>query len=142
MRFRTGASPMIVRRLVLVLSIVLCGSLAMAAAVFGAGGGLGAGPTLFSDTNANAFFGGKGGPPEGFSVFVNQGLNSFEPEDGGVTTVSRSTIVKLTVFTATGGCGACYLIPHSDFVVSTNLQSATIDTNLDTDNLFQGERHT
>lgn len=130
---------MIVRRLVLVLSIVVCGSLAMAAAVFGAGGGLGPGQTLFSDTNANASFGGKGGPPEGFSVFVNQGLNSFEPEDGGVTTVNRSTIVKLTVFTASGTGGACYVIPDSDFVVSRNLQSATLNTTLTTANMCKGK---
>jgi hypothetical protein len=130
---------MIVRRLVLVLSIVVCGSLAMAAAVFGAGGGLGPGQTLFSDTNANAFFGGKGGPPEGFTVFVNQGLNSFEPEDGGVTTVNRSTIVKLAVFTASGSGGACYVIPDSDFVVSRNLQSATLNTTLTTENMCKGK---
>src|SRR5258708_20172963 len=97
MRFRTGASPMIVRRFVLVLSIVVCGSLAMAAAVFGAGSALGPGQTLFSDTNANAFFGGKGGPPEGFSVFVNQGLNSFDPEDAAAPPVTRTPISTLTL---------------------------------------------
>lgn len=131
---------MIVRRLVLVFSIVVCGSLAMAAAALAAGsGGLPPGQTLFSETSANAFFGGKGGPPEGFSVFVNQGLNSFEPEDStGSAVVTRSTLVQLSVYTATSNGYACYVIPDSDFVFSRNLQSASLSTTLTTANLCKG----
>lgn len=56
---------MVIRRLVLVISIVVSGSLALAAAVLAAGsGGLPPGQTLFSEMSANASFGGKGGPPE------------------------------------------------------------------------------
>jgi hypothetical protein len=130
----------IIRRLVLVFSIVVCGSLALATAAFSAGGGFGPGQTIFSNTNANAFFGGgKGGPPEGFFVYVNQGLNSFEPEDGGVTTVTRNTIVQLTVYTAGGVGGGCYVIPDADFVVSRNVQSATLNTTLTTANMCKGK---
>jgi hypothetical protein len=130
---------MIVRRLVLVFSIVVCGSLALATAAFGAGGGFVPGQTIFSETNANAFFGGaKGGPPQGFYVYVNQGLNSFEPEDG-VTTITRGTMVQLTVFSGSAVGGACYTIPESDFVVSRNLQSATLSTTLTDANMCKGK---
>jgi hypothetical protein len=131
---------MIIRRLVLVFSIVVCSSLALATAVFGAGGGLTPGQYSFNDTSANAFFGyGKGGPPEGFSVFVNRGINSFEPEDStGGTTVVRSTMVQLAVYSATVNGFACYVIPESDFVVSSNLQSASLHTTLTTANLCKG----
>ena len=132
---------MFIRRLVLVFSIVVCGSLALAAAALAAGGGLPPGQTLFSDTSANAFFGtGKGAPPNGFFVFVNQGLNSFEPENStGVTTVTHSTIVQLQVFTPTGGGSACYVIPDSDFTFSRNLQSASLHTTLTTANMCKGK---
>lgn len=131
---------MIIRRLVLVFSIVLCGSLGLAAAALAAGGGLAAGQYSFNDTSANAFFGyGKGGPPEGFSVFVNRGINSFEPDDStGIPYVSRSTMVQLSVYTATGAGFACYVIPDSDFVVSSNLQSASLNTTLTTANMCKG----
>jgi hypothetical protein len=112
----------------------------MAAATLAAGGGLPPGQTIFSDRSANAFFGtGKGGPPDGFFVFVNQGLNSFEPENSTGTTVTRSTIVQLQVFTAGGGGAACYVIPDSDFVVSRNLQSASLHTTLTTANMCKGK---
>ena len=131
---------MIIRRLVLVISIVVSGSLALAAAVLAAGsGGLPPGQTLFSEMSANAFFGGKGGPPEGFSVFVNQGLNSFEPEDStGSAFVTHTTMVQLSVSTASSYGYACYVIPDTDFVVSRNLQSATLSTTLTTANLCKG----
>ena len=132
---------MFIRRLVLVFSIVVCRSLALAAAELAAGGGLPPGQTLFSETSANAFFGsGNGGPPNGFFVFVNQGLNSFEPEDStGTATVTRSTIVQLQMFIAGGGDAACYVIPDSDFVVSRNLQSATLHTTPTTANMCKGK---
>ena len=131
---------MFFRRFVLVLSIVVSGSMALATAVFSAGGGFAPGQTLFSDTSANAFFGsGKGGPADGFFIFVNQGLNSFEPEDSrGVATVTHSTIVQLQVFGATSG-SACYVIPDSDFVVGRNLQSASLHTTLTTANMCKGK---
>jgi hypothetical protein len=131
---------MIVRRLALVFSIVICGSLALAAAA--AAAGLGPGQYSFTNTSANAFFGGgKGGPQPalGFSVFVNRGLNSFQPEssDGGGT-VTTSTMVQLSWFTATGGGFACYVVPNSDFVVSKSLQSASLHTTLNSTNLCPG----
>ncbi|HEY8864809.1 MAG TPA: hypothetical protein VIO37_11665 [Candidatus Dormibacteraeota bacterium] len=42
---------------------------------------------------------------------------------------------QLQVFTATGGGGACHVIPDSDFVVSRNLQSASLNTTLTAANM-------
>lgn len=130
---------MLVRRLVLVLSIVVTGLLALAVGVLGAGGGLAPGSYAFTSKSASAFFGGKGpvtGPS--FSVFVNQGLNSFEADDG-TTTVTNSTIVIFTMFNpdGTGGTG-CFVINPSDFVVSDSLQRASLHTNLNTGNQCPG----
>jgi hypothetical protein len=129
---------MIVRRFALVLSIVFCGSLALAMAAVAAGGGLGPGDYTFTSTRANAFFGGaKGGPPQPtFSVFVNQGLNSFQPEDNqGSGTVTRSTMVQFMEFDPSGAGGAgCFIIPDGDFKVSKDLQSASLHTVLATPN--------
>lgn len=127
---------MILRRLVLVFSIVFCGSLALAAAAVaaGGGGGLGPGSYTFTNTSASAFFGGaKGGPPQAsFDVFVSHGLNSFRPDDGdGPGTVMHSTIVQFTQFDPSGAGGSgCFIIPDGDFTVSKNVQSAALHTTL------------
>jgi hypothetical protein len=135
---------MIVRRLVLVFSIVFCGSLALAAAAVAAvPGPLPPGDYTFSSTSANAFFGGKGGGPQpSFSVFVNQGLNSFQPSDGDNNdsgSVIPSTMVQFTAFDSKGvGGTACYIIPNSDFKVSKNLQSASLHTTLSSGSVCPG----
>lgn len=125
---------MIVRRLVLVISIVFCGSLAFAAASLaaGGGGGLGPGSFTFTNTSASAFFGGKGGPPQpSFDVFVSRGLNSFQPDDGnGLVSVMQSTIVQFTQFDPTGAGGsACFIIPDGDFT-NQGLRAAALHTTL------------
>lgn len=125
---------MLVRRLVLVFSIVVCGLLALAVGVLGAGGGgLAPGSYTFTSKSASAFFGGKGPIAQPtFSLFVNQGLNSFE-DDQGTATVAQNTIVIFTMFSpdGTGGTG-CFVINPSDFVVSDNLQQASLHTTLST----------
>jgi hypothetical protein len=135
---------MIVRRLVLIISTVFCGSLALAAGAFaaGGGGGLTPGDYSFTSNSASAFFGGaKGGPPApSISIFVNHGLNSFEPDGRKVPpTVMQSTMVQFTEFdpSGTGGSG-CFLIADSDFTVSKNLQSAALHTLLTVDNMCKG----
>lgn len=132
---------MIVRRLVLVLSIVFCGSLALAAAAVAAGGGLGPGTFTFTNKSATAFFGGaKGGPPQpSFSVFVSRGLNSFQPDDGSGPTVMPSTVVQFTEFDPTGSGGsACFIIPDGDFTVAQGLNSAALHTMLTAAELCKG----
>lgn len=126
---------MFARRFALVLSIVFCGSLALAAAGIAAGG-LGPGKYSFQNTAANAFFGmgKKGGPPApSWSVFVSHGLNSFK-SGGGERYVANDTVAFVTEFDANGGGGyGCFVIPDGDFVVAKDLGSASLHTTLTTD---------
>jgi len=125
---------MIVRRIVLVFSLVLCGSLALAAAALAAGGGFGPGKSTFSSTAANATFGDpKGGSGPFVSVSVNQGFNSFKPmHPNGPRTVMFSTIVQYSEFDPSTGIGGfgCFVIPDAGFSVSKDLQTASLSTTL------------
>src|ERR1700682_3221339 len=120
------------RRLALTSSMVLVGSLALAAGA--AGGGLAPGSYTYTNISADALFGvAKGGPPtaQGFSLYVNRDLNSFQPEDGnGEGTVTRSTMVQLDMFSATGSTFGCFTIDPSNFKVSKDPQSASLRTTL------------
>ena len=131
---------MLARRLALVFAIVFCGSLAMSAAAFAAGG-LGPGKYSFTSQSANAFFGmaQKGGPPaSSFTVSVSQGLNSFKPAHG-PRTVSNSTMVFVSEFDASGNGGyGCFVVPDSAFTVSRDLQSAALHATLTIDEACQG----
>src|SRR5260370_8867198 len=125
---------MIVRRFALVLSIVFCGSLALAAAAVAAGG-MGPGKYTFHSSSANAFFGmgKKGGPPSAsWSVNVNQGLNSFKPtQPTGPRIVNDTTMAFGTEFDATGKRGfGCFIVPDGDFNVSRDLSSASLHPTL------------
>jgi hypothetical protein len=133
-----------VRRLALVISIVFCGSLAMAAAVVAAGGGGGLPPGIYTFTNKDVYatFGGpKGGPPgEGFSVQVDRGLNAFRPRNPvGPPTVIKSTMVNLAVFDALGNVSfGCFIIDPSDFTIGDDLKVARLHTTLTADLLCPG----
>jgi len=130
------------RRLALTSSMVLVGSLALAAVAVAAGGGLAPGSYTYTNISADALFGvAKGGPPtaQGFSLYVNRGLNSFQPEDGnGEGTVTRSTMVQLDMFSATGSTFGCFTIDPSNFKVSKDLQSASLRTTLTAANACPG----
>jgi hypothetical protein len=133
---------MIFRRLGMVFSIAICGSLAFAAAAIAAGGGLGPGSYSFSGSSANALLGGgKGGTPQPtFSVYVNQGMNSFQPvHPKGPRIVTNSTGVQFSEFDATGvGGNGCFIIPATDFTVRKDLQTAALHTNLTADEACPG----
>ena len=126
----------LVKRLALVVSIVFCGSLALAAAVVAAGGGGGLGPGLYTFTNvdASATFGAaKGGPPgQAFSLSVDRGLNIFRPRDpNGQRTIMNSTIVTVGLSDDLGNVTfGCFVINPADFTVSKNLQTARVHTTL------------
>jgi hypothetical protein len=130
------------RRLALTLSTVSIVSLVLAAVAVAAGGGLAPGSYTFTNVSADALIGvAKGGPPtaQGFSLYVNRGLNSFQPEEGnGEETVSRSTMVQLDMFSATGSTFGCFTIDPSNFKVSKNLQSASLHTTLTAANACPG----
>ena len=120
-------------RLALIVSVAVCGSLALAAAAVAANGKL-AGEYVFTNVSATAGGGsGKLAAPstEGFTVSVNRGLNSFQPENGdGIRTVTNSTMVQVYTFSQTGLASGCFIIDPSDFKVSKNLQSASLRTTL------------
>jgi hypothetical protein len=126
---------MFVRRFALVLAIVFCGSLALAAAGIAAGG-LGPGKYSFSNMSANAFFGmgAKGGPPApSWSVSVSHGLNSFK-NSAGAPYVTNNTVVFITEFDATGDGGyGCFVIPDNEFMVARDLSSASLNAVLTAD---------
>ncbi len=131
-----SAVPVLIRRLALVVSIVFCGSLALAAAVVaagGGGGGLGPGVYTFADKQASANSG-------TFSLSVDQGLNSFRPRDPkGPRTIIDSTIVNLLVFDDAGNVAfGCFMINPSDFTVSRDLQTARVHTTLTADEVCPG----
>jgi hypothetical protein len=133
---------MIVRRLVLVFSILLCGSLALAAAA-AAAGGMGPGKYTFHSSAANAFFGmgKKGGPPApSFSVNVSQGLNSFKPtHPNGPRVVFDSTMVFVTEFDALGNGGyGCFIVPDANFTVGREVSGAALHTKLTADEACPG----
>jgi hypothetical protein len=131
----------LLRRFALVVSIAICGSLALATAVGAAGGGkLVPGEYVFTSISASATMGsGKLGAPstQGVNVYVNRGLNSFQPEDG-IGTVTNSTMVNVVTFSPTGGAYGCFVIDPSEFTVSKNLQSASLHTTLTAANACPG----
>jgi hypothetical protein len=132
----------LLRRLVLIVSIVVSGSLALALAATAAGsagpapGGKGGGPLgpgqyTFTDTSVSAIFGAptaKGGIPQ-FLISVNRNVSSFQPDEG-QDSVTKGTTVTLQITTpAITGFG-CFTIDPSNFTVSKDLQTAALHTTL------------
>jgi len=124
----------LIRKITLVVSVVFCGSLALAAAAIAAGGGgLGPGDYTFVNTTAAAQFGvpDPTGQTPGFDVFVSKGLNTFQlesPEDS-PPVVTNSTIVNLQVFGLKGQGFFCFVLQNpSDFQVSSDLKNASLHT--------------
>src|ERR1700674_1609427 len=127
----------LLRRLVLIVSIVVSGSLALAVAATaagsagggGKGGGLGPGEYTFTDTSASAIFGAptaKGGTPQ-IVISVDRNVSSFQPDEG-QDSVTKATTVTLQVNTpAITGFG-CFTIEPSNFTVSKDLQKAALHT--------------
>jgi hypothetical protein len=134
----------LLRRLVLIVSIVVSGSLALALAATaagtsggtvpgGKGGPLGPGQYTFTDSSASAIFGAattKGGIPQ-FVISVDRNVSSFQPDEG-QDSVTKATTVTLQINTpAITGFG-CFTIDPSNFTVSKDLQSAALHTTLST----------
>jgi hypothetical protein len=129
----------IVRRLVLIISIVVTGSLALGAAATaagtgtggGKGGPLGPGEYRFTDTSAMAAFGTSsptGGPPA-VLINVDRNVSTFQPDEG-QDSVTKATTVSLQVATpALSGFG-CFTIDPSEFTVSEDMQTASLHTTL------------
>ncbi|MDQ6878965.1 MAG: hypothetical protein M3082_15005 [Candidatus Dormibacteraeota bacterium] len=123
------------RRLFLVVSIVVTGSLGLAAAAIaaGGGGGLPPGNYTFKDTGAFAAFGvpvTPTGPPQ-FIIAVDRSHSDFRPKSGPHQVYDTTTVV-IQISTAKINGFGCFTIPSSDFTVSANLQSASLHTTLTT----------
>lgn len=130
------------RRFAVAVSLVFGSSFVFAAVGIAAGGFLDPGDYVFTNVSASASVGmAKGDPPDqvGVDIFVNRGLNSFRPaHHKGPGTVTRSTMVQLSIFDSTGGAFGCFVVPPADFTVSSNLQSASLHTTLTVDNVCPG----
>jgi hypothetical protein len=130
-----------VRRLALVVSIAVVGSLALAAAVVAASSGLAPGVYTFTNKDASALFGTLTGPnQQAYSISVDRGLNAFRPRDPrGPRTVANSTIVFLNIFDDAGNSTfGCFLINPAHFTISKDLQTASLRTTLTSDEVCPG----
>jgi hypothetical protein len=121
------------KRLFLVLSIAVTGSLAMAAAAIaaGGGGGLGAGNYTFTDASALAQFGAPVTPnlaPQ-FIISVDRNHSDFRPS-GGPHVVTHTTMVFIQISTTAINGFGCFKVPASDFTVGSTLQSAELHATL------------
>jgi hypothetical protein len=122
------------RRLLLIVSIVVTGSLALsdAATAAGGGGGLGPGTYTFTHSLALAQFGPSVtnlGPQ--FMIQVDRNHSDFRPNSG-PHLVTDATTVTIQISTAALSGTGCFNIPASDFTVSSDLQHAALHTTLTT----------
>src|SRR6266446_179534 len=131
-----------IRKITLVVSVVFCGSLALAAAAIaaGGGGGLGPGDYVFANTTALAQFGVPDPTSQtpAFLVNVNRGLNSFQlekPKNSPPVVMDNSTVVNLQIFGPQPGFFCFVLKNQKDFTVSSDLKSASLHTLLTADEM-------
>ena len=113
------------------------------AAAAGKGGpcGFGASQCRISQTDAFAFWF-TGDPVTGNQVNIDATRSTFvmRPRGGPSTITPLETIVNVSTFSPTTGVGTgeCFVIPDSQFVVSSDLQSATLKATLTADELCPG----
>ncbi len=125
----------LIRRVTLSVAAAVAMLAALTVASVGAAGGFGQAPGryTFNDTTATASF---FNPIDqsNQNVSVDRSLFRFKPKSGGGTTVQNMTILSVDIFvpspdptqpplTAASGC---FVIPDSDFVVSGDLQNASL----------------
>jgi len=104
-----------------------------AAAPGGKGGcGIGSGQCTITQLDAFAFWF-TGDPISGQQVSIDPMRSTFvmRPRGGPAVVTPLQTIVNVSIFSGTGaGTGACFVIPDSQFVVSSDLQHATLTATL------------
>ena len=109
-------------------------------AAAGKGGcGVGAGQCRITQTDAFAFWF-TGDPITGSQVSINPTRTTFvmRPRGGPATITPLQTIVNISIFSPTINSGECFVIPDSQFVVSSDLQSATLKATLTADEICGG----
>ena len=135
------------RRLSLSVGFAVGVLAAVTVATVAAAGGFGISPGQynFSDTNAfNSFF----NPVDQTSVnvSVDRSMFLFKPTRGGGFQHANMTVLNVNVFTPNADptqppivdAFGCFVIPDSDFTVSADLQSASLNATVDESNFCPG----
>jgi len=125
------------RRLALVALIVSIGSAAYAPAAFAAGKGGGGGGFLpagdyhFTTQRADFNVASKDPSQPNVGIFVSQSTNVSTPEGGATTTTTQTQVFFNVSGYTVNGFGCVLLTRASDFSLSTDLQTATLRTTID-----------
>ena len=126
-------------------AVGLVSVLAVATVAASGGFGFGVGQFTFSDTSAfNSFF--NPVDQSNVNVSVDRGTFLFKPRGGGGFTHSHMTVLNVNVFTPNPDptmpplvdAFGCFVIPDADFVVSSDLQAASLNATVDETNLCPG----
>lgn len=126
-------------------AVGLISALTVATVAAAGGFGFGVGQFTFSDTSAfNSFF----NPVDqtNVNVSVDRGTFLFKPRGGGGFTHSHMTVLNVNIFTPNPDptmpplvdAFGCFVIPDADFVVSSDLQAASLNATVDETNLCPG----
>ncbi len=118
-------------------------SIALASSAVAGGGGWPPAPGNYRQSDTSAFAslsgppttvitpgkGGGPGPSDFAYVGVDRGLHTFKPKSGPGLVQQSGTMLTLDLFTASGGyTSGCWIIADRDFVVATDLSSASLST--------------
>jgi hypothetical protein len=121
---------------------IIAASINSPAAAPGGKGGCGIGSGRCTITQLDAFsFWFTGDPTTGQQVNIDPVRSTFvmRPRGGPAVVTPLQTIVTVAVFSPTGtGTAACFVIPDSQFVVSSDLQHATLNATLTAGELCGG----
>jgi hypothetical protein len=122
---------------------LIAASIGSPAAAGGKGGGcgIGAGQCTITQTDAFGFwFTPDPNNPQQVSIDPNRSTFVMRTRGGPTVITPLQTIVNVSIFSAiTGtGTGACFVIPDSQFVVSSDLQHASLNAVLTADEMCGG----
>ena len=137
-----------IRRVTLSVGIAVCVGASISIASVGAAGGFGsgAGTTTFYDTNGFVNFFDPVSQAS-LNVSVDTGTFMFRPRGGGGVQTQVMTVMSLSYFLPDlsnpdgpplVSDSGCFVIPGSDFVVASGLQSASLNATVDESNLCPG----
>ena len=133
----------LIRRLSVSAGVAVSILATLAIASVGAAGGFGSGPGhfVFHDLSASASF---FNPVDGstLDLSVDRSLFINRPRGGGGSQTQPTTVMSINIFVANPDptqppvvvAFGCFVIPDSDFVVSTDLQTATLNAIVDETN--------
>ena len=122
---------------------IIAASINSPAAAPGGKGGCGIGSGQCTITQLDAFgFWFTGDPITGQQVSIDPVRSTFvmRPRGGPAVITPFQTIVNISIFSSAGGVGtgACFVIPDSQFVVSSDLQHATLIATLTANEMCGG----